>query len=224
MAPVQPFFVPPKGWEIADPAALSPRVKIGFLKNTNKGFCPSINLAVEETDVSLADYLKAVKAIHEQNRDTRWRALGKVRTGSGLAQLTEIDTATEWGPVRMLQLISIKDGNAYVLTAAALREEFSNFYKEVQAAFRSFTLSSDLLSNIPALEQRETLKLAKDQLFAAAEKMNKQNLLEDPTFRDKHWAPFQKTVLDNYEAMGPYWQILVLRNVYEKLLSFKENK
>jgi len=130
------FFLPPKNWEIADPRSLSPRVKIAFIKNTGKGLCPSINLAVEQTQVSLSDYLKAVKAIHEQDRNNRWRALGKVRTAAGLAQLTEIDSSSEWGSVRLLQLILLKSGTAYVLTAAALKEEFSDFYKEFQSAFR----------------------------------------------------------------------------------------
>ena len=71
------YFTPPSGWDIADPRSLSPRVKIAFLKSTSNGFCPSINLAIEETSVSLNEYLKAVKAIHEQDRSNNWRALGK---------------------------------------------------------------------------------------------------------------------------------------------------
>src|ERR1700722_19932474 len=55
------YFTPPSGWDIADPSSLSPRVKIAFLKSTSNGFCPSINLAIEETSVSLSEYLKAVK-------------------------------------------------------------------------------------------------------------------------------------------------------------------
>jgi hypothetical protein len=218
------FFKPPQGWEIADPKDLSPRVKIAFLTNTGKGFCPSINLTVEKTSVSLPDYLKAVRSIHEQNRNNQWRALGRVRTEAGLAQLTEIDTTTEWGPVRMLQLILLKDGHAYVLTAAALREEFSNYYKEFQAAFRSMTLSSDLLSNIPQLERREKLKRKQEYLLASAKKAlttlaTPENLLEDPLFQKKHWLPFQKSILNNFGDMGAFWQILALRNAQEKLLS-----
>lgn len=224
--PSQPFFIPPKGWDVADPKAFSPSVQIAFLKNTGKGFCPSMNLAVEETEASLSEYLKAVKAIHEQDKGTHWRSLGKVRTTAGLGQLTEIDATTPFGPVRLLQLIFMKEGHAYVLTAAALREEFSNFYKAFQDSFRSFVLTSDLFASIPQLDQRENLKLAQAKLYSAAEeRMLAQekitNLMEDPAFREKHWTAYQKTVLSDFEEMGAHWQILVLRNAYEKLTALR---
>ncbi len=223
----QCFFIPPEHWDIADPKTLSPKVKMAFLKNSGKGFCPSINLAIEETDVSLTDYLKAVKAIHEQDRNNHWRPLGKVRTAAGLAQLTEIDSTTEWGPIRILQMILIKDKHAYVLTAAALKEEMSNYYQDIQSAFRSFTLSNDLLGNIPQLERREMLKQKQADLFTAAEKYSqspssRKNLFEDSSFQEQHWTPFQKNVLDNFGDMGAFWQILFLRSAHEKLFSLSE--
>ncbi len=217
------YFTPPQGWEIADPKTLSPRVKIAFIKNTGKGFCPSINLATEETSASLNDYLKAVKAIHEQDRNNHWRALGKVRTQAGLAQLTEIDSSSQWGPIRILQLIFMKDGSAYVLTAAALKEEFSDYYKEIQSAFRSLTLSFDLISNIPQLERREIVKQSQQQLIEAAEKIltasaEPVTLFADPLFQEKHWLPFQRTIIDNFNDMGAFWQVLLLRNIQEQLI------
>ncbi len=218
------FFIPPSGWEIADPKSLSPHVKIAFLKHTQSGLCPSINLAVEKTSVSLNEYLKAVRTIHEQDRGNTWRALGKVRTNAGLAQLTEIDSKSEWGPVRILQLVLLKDGYAYVVTSAALKEEFSSYYKEIQSAFRSLTLSSDLFSCIPQTERRESLKQKQQQLIEAAEKILSDSLepktvIEDALFQKKHWIPFQEAVLDTFKDMGAFWQVLLLRNTQEKLLS-----
>ena len=174
----------------------------------------------------MVDYLKAVKAIHEQDRKNHWRTLGKVRTHSGLAQLTEIDSTSEWGPVRILQLIVLKEGHAYVLTAASLKEEFSNYYKDIQSAFRSFTLSNDLFSHIPQLEQREMLKQKQAELYTMAEEhlhssTTEKTLFENQTFREKGWTSFQKFVLDNFKDMGAYWQILILREAYEKLLCLK---
>jgi hypothetical protein len=215
--PVHSFFIPPKNWDVANPQSLSDKVKIAFIKNSGKGFCPSINLAIEDINVSLTDYLKAVKAIHEQNRNNHWRSLGKVRTMAGLAQLTQIDSTTEWGPVRVLQLIFVKDKHAYVLTAAALKEEMSNYYKDIQSAFRSFTISNDLFGNIPQLERRETLKQKQSELFTAAEEYllsfpEEKNLLDNKIFQEKHWVPFQKLVQDGFEDMGGFWQILILQN------------
>jgi hypothetical protein len=65
---LQCYFLPPDGWDIAAPETLSPKVKIAFFKKNNKGFSPTINLAVEDTSVSSSEYLKAVKTIHEQDR------------------------------------------------------------------------------------------------------------------------------------------------------------
>jgi hypothetical protein len=220
------FFLPPKDWEIADPKTLSPKVKIAFIKNTGKGFCPSINLAVEQTQTLPAEYLKAVKNIHEQDRTSRWRTLGKVRTTAGLAQLTEIDSTTEWGPIRLLQLILVKEGSAYVLTAAALKEEFSDFYREFQSAFRSLTLSRDLPGNIPQFERRENLKTRQQQLIGTAESVLKnfpttKNLLEDSQFQKEHWLPFQEMVLSHFSDMGAFWQVLLLRETQEMLMALK---
>lgn len=223
----QCYFIPPKKWEISDPRTLSPKVKIAFLKKSVSGFCPSINLAVEETGASLNEYLKAIKAIHEQDRSNQWRALGKVRTGAGLAQLTEIDSTSEWGPVRLLQLILIKEGHAYVMTAAALKEEISKYYKDFQSAFRSFTLSNDLISNIPQTDRRQALKQRQTDLIAASEKFfqtQKKNPMEDAKFKEELWFPFQKSVLEEFEDMGAFWQILVLRNANEKLMSYQVPK
>lgn len=218
------YFCPPEGWEIANPTTLSPHVKIAFLKNTGKGFCPSINLSIEKTAVSLSEYLKAIKAIHEQDRNNQWRALGKVNTQAGLAQLTEINSPSEWGPIRILQLIFLKEGRAYILTAAALKNDISNYYKEFQSAFRSLILTSDLLSHIPQLERRETLKQKQQLLIKTAEEIIStsskfKNPLEDPLFQEKHWLPFQQTILDHFSDMGAFWQVLVLRNAQEKLQS-----
>lgn len=188
---------------------------MAFFQKSNKGFCPSINLAVEETDASLHDYLKAVKAIHERDRKNHWRTLGKVRTGAGLAQLTEIDTSSDYGPIRMLQLILIKDKHAYILTAAALKEDFSEHYREFQSTFRSLELTNDLLSSIPQLDRRELLKNEQSQLLVSWKKENR--LAEDPAFH-----AFQKILLDNYADMGAFWQTLVLRQTQEKLISVSE--
>lgn len=205
-APVYCFFTPPKHWDISDPSTLSPRVKIAFLKKKSNGLSPSINLAVEEVDLSLSEYLKAVKQIHERDRNNQWRQLGKVKTQAGLAQLTEIDTTSEYGPMRILQLILVKEGKAYVLTAAALKEDFPDYYKEIQTAFRSLTLSTDLFSAIPQLDRKEALMQMQARLMEEA----KDN-------QEKAWKPFEKAVVEKFEDMGAFWQILVLQNAREKL-------
>lgn len=200
------YFHPPKGWEIAQ--STSPHVKMAFVKKDKKeGFCPSINLAIEEVGTgSLSDYLNAVKAIYEQNRNNRWRKLGKVHTGAGDAQLTEIDTISQLGSVRMLQLIFLKDGRAHILTAAALKNDFCAYYRDFQEAFRSFTITQDLLEPIPQLQRKVDLKNSQESLLQAS---------AEEEFEKKHWAAFESKIREEYEDMGLFWQALVLKHYRE---------
>ncbi len=222
-APSMCYIVPPKGWDLADPKLLSKSVKIAFLKKNMGKFCPSLNLAVEKVNVSLSEYLKAVKNIHENNHRNRWRQLGKVRTASGVGQLTEIDTDTEYGSVRMLQLILIKNSVAYVVTAAALKEEIAQYYKEFQTAFRTLQITSDLVSTVPQMERRELLKTQHQQMLDAwqdvlASTSNK-DPFQDPQFQKKYWLPFQNVVINECEDMGAHWQVLMLKTTQEKMLA-----
>ena len=68
------------------------------------------------------------------------------------------------------------------------------------------------------------LKGKQHQLIQAAEEMlvdskENKNLLEDSHFQEKHWIPFQQAVLSSFNDMGAFWQVLILRNAQEKLLS-----
>jgi hypothetical protein len=117
------YFIPPQGWDLADPAKLSPRVKICFLGKSSKNLLPSINLASEEVDISLKAYVDIVKRDCENDPNTHWRDLGKYTTRLGEGRLTEREVTTECGLSRQVQLIVIKDSMAYILTAAALKTD-----------------------------------------------------------------------------------------------------
>ncbi len=218
------YFTPPSDWEIAAPETLAPSVKIAFIKKSSKGLCSSLNLAIEEVDVSMSEYLKVVQNIHEHNRNNQWRKLGKIQTSAGSAQLTEIDTTTEFGPLRMLQLILIKDRHAYILTAAALKEEFPAFYKDFQKAFRSLTLTHDLLSTIPQHERREKLKQSQLRLLATwrerlAQLPDPQLPLANAAFQKEVWNSFQTDILEHFSDMGAFWQVLFLRTSLQGLVA-----
>lgn len=133
-------FEPPEGWKKMDAKNLSPTVKMGFHTKSKKGLPPSLNLAVESVNVSIADYLKAVKNIYEKGKQCRWRDIGTIKTRAGEARLTEVDIQGKLGSVRLLQMIFLQDGHAYVVTGTALKEEFSGLYTTFQSAFQSFEL------------------------------------------------------------------------------------
>jgi len=219
------FFLPPNGWNIADPKLLSPHVQIGFFTKGKKETSPSLNLAVEETNLSLTDYLKAVKAIHESDPSTHWRQLGKIQALAGLAQLTEIDTKTEVGPMRILQMILVRDGKAYILTAGALKEEFAEYYQDFQKSFRSLQVTSDLISSVPQADRRDALKQAQESLFQkwAALSSNAQTgetLFADKYFQKDVWLPFQNMIIQQFADMGAYWQVQILKAAQEHSITF----
>ncbi|MBI3237178.1 MAG: hypothetical protein HYZ48_05730 [Chlamydiales bacterium] len=213
------YIIPPKEWEVADPQILSKSVQIAFFKKKSGKFRPSINLSTESTLLSLERYLKAIQKIHERNPQNRWRRLGKAHTLAGVGELTEIDTITDLGAVRMLQLILIKGGCAYIVTAAALKEEISEHYQAFQNALRTLCITSDLISAIPQALKRDTLQQLCDELFAAWKNRFAESSFQDPQFQKDHWIPFQNSVTKDYEEMGAHGQILLLKTTQEKLVS-----
>lgn len=207
------YFSPPKGWDAASPEIAATHVKVGFIGPNKKGFSPSVNLATEDVgDITLEGYIKAVKAIYERNPQNRWRQLGKIRTQAGDSSLTEIDSKTEWGDIRLMQMIFLKDKVAYIVTAAALKEEFGGYTRDFQRAFQSFTITDDLFGQIPGTERQEALK----QAFEGVRKALAAASIEDKDFQKEHWTPFEKKVAAEYTDMGQLWQILLFQETLEK--------
>ncbi len=135
-------FVPPKDWKMADTKDLPTNVQAMVVGKGNKEFPPSINLAVEPFSGTQKDYLKIVKKINETAK-REWKDLGTMRTAAGDASLSQVDEKGEWGTIRMMHVILVKDGNAYILTAASVKDEFSRFYKEFFSALRSLNISQN---------------------------------------------------------------------------------
>ncbi len=260
------FFIPPKGWEIANPEMLSPRVHICFLGKASQG-APSINLATEPVNVTLDAYVDAVRKIHAGDPNSRWRDLGKYKTLMGEGRLTELETPSDAGMSRMVQLIVIKDQIAYILTASASKENFSKFYKTFDQTLRTLQASANLVESYGNSESRNRLKKMIDDVttkFRAAlgfqvnvadviqkesadyyknfadrknprilnkivEKLDAQlkeasrrdalAVFQSEEFHEKVWAPFEQKIINDFTEMGPYWQILILKEIQTKLIT-----
>ncbi|NGX42551.1 MAG: hypothetical protein K940chlam7_00831 [Chlamydiae bacterium] len=135
-------FSPPQRWHLADPEALPPSVKLMVVGKGNYEFPPSINLSTEEFEGTVKDYLKIVKEINS-SQGSDWKDLGVIRTKAGEASLSQADVVTEWGGVRMMHVIISRNGMIYILTAAALKEEFPKFYKTFFESLRSLRINKD---------------------------------------------------------------------------------
>lgn len=143
-APGIVMFNPPEGWRVADPKALPPSVKYMVVGNGVNDFPPSMNLGIERFKGTLPEYLATIKSIND-SQGSEWKDLGTLRTQAGNASLSQVDAKTEWGEVRMMHVIILKDGSAYILTAAALKEEFSKYYKDFFKSMRTLRFNNDLL-------------------------------------------------------------------------------
>jgi hypothetical protein len=133
-------FTPPTGWRNADKAALPQQVHLMIVGKGAHEFPPSITLASEPYQGSVKDYLKVVKKL-SISKGNQWKDLGNIRTEAGNASLSQTDSQSQWGGVKMMHVILKKDDTMYILTAAALKEEFPTFYKEIFASLRSVKFS-----------------------------------------------------------------------------------
>jgi len=214
-APEYCYFVPPRGWDIADPDTLSPRVRIAFVGKSKREFLPTVNLASEEVDIDLPEYVAAVKKIHEADPNNRWRDLGAYKIPQGEGRLTEIEAKTEWGVARLMQFIFLHNKKAYVVTASALKDEFSKHYNEFEAVFRSLTVTPDLIGMVVSEEKRNHLKGMFAKLKSAFTSRERTSATTDQAFMNEHWQPLQDEVIHNFSDMGAYWQVLMLQAAKE---------
>ena len=133
-------FTPPKGWRLADEKSLPSTVKVMVIGKSRLPFPPSINLGTEPYKGTLKQYLKIIKAMND-SQGYEWKDLGIIKTESGPASLSQVDTQTEWGDVRMMHAILLKNGHIYILTCSALKEEFSKFYDDFFKSMKTLKIT-----------------------------------------------------------------------------------
>lgn len=136
----QCLFTPPSGWEQAQLKTPSPYVQIGFLGKGSTEFRPSMNLATEEVDVPLKEYIKAVKELQLEDPSVKWRDLGKLSMQAGTGRLIEMTNASPWGEMKILQAFFVSSGTAYILTASVLKEDFPAIQAELMKSFQSLNI------------------------------------------------------------------------------------
>ncbi len=134
-------IIPPKGWEgIEDAKQLPQKVKLLFVGDGTSPFNPSLNIAMEETVMSPKEYVRLAKSYHEEQKGTLCKQIGTMDTGAGPAHILQIDRPTQWGDVRFMQAIVLRDQKAYVLTATCLHEEFPSLSQELFHSIKSFRI------------------------------------------------------------------------------------
>ena len=197
------YFMPPSGWEIAHLKNPSPYVKIGFIGKGSTEFRPVINLATEEVDVPLKEYVKAVKEVHLEDPGMKWRDLGKFVMQGGTGRLIEITNSSPWGELKILQAILIQGDTAYILTASVLKEDFLTLQEDIVNSFKSLNTIPELWTPISDAAKREEFK----ELLASLGKSEEKN---------EEWEIFQGQV-GSLAQLGPYWQFLALNEGHRRI-------
>lgn len=203
------YFIPPEGWECIQSKTLSSQVQVAFVGKGNTDFRPSLNLAIEEVDVPLKEYLKSVKEIHESEMKVRWRDLGAFTFQAGQGRLGQVTSQSPLGEVQMLQGILVQGNFAYILTAAVLKQEFAAFQPILLKTLHSLTVIPDLFAAIPDESQKNTLQ----QTF------HHYDQLVDPEERQHEWAKLQDVVLKDFASLGGCWHFLILKEGYTHIFA-----
>ncbi len=194
------IFTPPSNWTSVLPEKHSEYVKIGFLKKSKKTFKPSINLAVEKTETTLEEYIKAVKEIHQSQSNSIIKDLGFIKTKSEKAYLLEIRTKTSFEDIIMLQLITATDGHVFVLTGASSKDEYLTVYQEFLEAFNSLNISNNIFSLIENEKIQRTLQEKYDLCLKSS--INGSKKIEKEEIKKLH-----KFIEKNLPGINPYFQI-----------------
>lgn len=225
-------FQPPPNWRLAEPSALPPNVKVMVVGKGNSAFPPSLNLATDHFVGTLKEYLRIVKAKNEKWGDD-FRDLGVIRTDAGDASLSQVDTKTKWGTERLMHVILVKNDHVYILTAAALKEEFPKYYKDFFNSFRSLKINKDiyeLLGN-PAkiaglknaiqevgFEWKNYKQRAERATILTPDTGADLRLFEGADFQQKYWNAFKTYLSKDFPDMPGTWHIEVLAYARNQLL------
>lgn len=200
-------FKPPEEWipvKSEDPSAEG---MIAYIGKAKKVVPPSLCLTTEPTDLSLREYIKAAKALHESDLHVDWRDLGEFTFRAGKGRLGEICNPTPFGEMKILQGILVQNGCAYVLTGAALKEEFAEHRAALIAAIRSMAVLPDLFSAIPDPKSRAELQTHFEKLAS----------LDSGEAREQEWQALQKTLPITFAELGAYWHYIALQEGFNRI-------
>ena len=227
------IFTPPKNWLMADSNALPGRVRTMVVGKSSSSFPPSLNLSTEPYKGTLKQYLQIVKNMNAA-QGYEWKDLGTIQTQAGTGSLSQVDTKTQWGTVRLMHVILVKNGNVYILTASALKEDFSANYKDFFTAMRSLRIAKDVYEMIGDPQLRSQLQASVTKLEEQWKLLINQKKKENPEmsleevqnaifdsneFQNTIWAPFKAMVKQKYGQQGDDWQSLFLQKIEDQLFN-----
>ncbi|MBN2478855.1 MAG: hypothetical protein JXA94_01375 [Parachlamydiales bacterium] len=204
------FFKVKNEWELANPKAYTNLIKVGFIKKEKAKFKSSINLACEKTSASLKDYTKAAKEIHEEDINVTYDILDEIQIDKTIANLCQINKKVNGINLKMLQMIFVKDGYVYVMTAACEKTKFLNNFKNFMEIFLSFQLVDNLFDLIEDKDlKNDLLKNYSDTIYLS-KNISKKAL-------EKNLTSFEKYLDKKFQNYGKYFQYLLLEKIIKEI-------
>lgn len=222
----------PSNWSLPNASVkLPPHVLLLTVGQGQHPFPPSLNVAAQPYKGTIKQYLKNVKAINEARGD-EWKDLGNIRTESGSASLSQVNSKSEWGETRSMHVILLKNEQIYILTASALKDEFPKFYKEFFASMRSIRIgkdASDLLESAPRktqliaaiqnVQQQWQTEITQQQKTNPETSLDaiKEQVFNNEEFKTKTWLPFKEVITQKFADMGAGWQNFIFEKTENDL-------
>lgn len=228
------YFNPPKGWFQVEPDKSTRTVKLIIVGKPKSTFAPTIKLSTQLYSKSLKDYLNMIK-VKNQSEGIDWKDLGIIQTKTGKASLSQNDEKTEYGTLRFMRVILLKDERIYILTATALASEFSFYYKEFFDALTSLTIIKDFyqpLSHKEKQQLKQEICLLKNQWQKLVQQniqgKNEEDLKEtvlnvftSKDFQERFWLPFKNYLEKNFQQPSE-WQSFTLLKIENDLFNLKQ--
>jgi hypothetical protein len=223
-------FTVPDGWEQVRHISPKETVKILVRQPRAEILPPSINLVVEKVDVSLPEYLQVVKSLHKYINNAELHDLGKINTKAGSAHLISIEMTSNWGDTKILQAMTIRDNIAYVITATALKNDFSVYYKDFFNAIKSFEILENVFQSHPDLmkkysETKEkwlyTYIETKKMYSHLSEKDLANKAFYDKKFQQEHWHPLTDTIQISFTEIQRIWQDKIIEQLRQECLEYR---
>ncbi|MFA5250669.1 MAG: hypothetical protein WC371_04625 [Parachlamydiales bacterium] len=193
-------FLPPPGFELADPRKLPEKVQAGLIEKSLQTVRPSLNLIEEKTPLSLNEYLESFEKSYLEKKYVCHR-LGPLPCKAGEGRLLQVDLKGFGEDMRLWQFFFFKDQIIYVLTAASAKSKSQNYYPGFLKTFQSFELLDDLFLPLSASRKSQLLQKLKDLL---------------KTRKPKNFFKLEKYLKNNFADLGPYWQWQVVQAELKK--------
>ncbi len=218
-APGAIVFTPPAGWSQAEETSLPKYVLAMVIGKGTSNFPPSINLAYDYAPDGLQEYMKVVRQLNDA-KGIPFKDLGTIRTQAGDARLLQLDLATEQGTIREMQVIYNRGDTAYILTAAALKDEFSTFYKDFFTSLRSLNVNRTLMEMIPDKRRQLALENYRKTLLEEWVASSEKSPEAVPLF--KGYIEFCQKIGREFSDMSEDWRQRIETEVKDMLT--KENQ